>query len=195
MPNYSSRPPEDKDQRALPIKRTPTNGLMTAAVTAFELIGCNTHFYGGHTVPCEAPNCEACGKGIPWRWHGYVTAIEQKTRLHFIFEFTAQAGDTFNEFYSLHNTLRGCVFTAERMHHRPNGRVILHCKPGDLAQLNLPDPPDMEACLAIIWHLPSTATKVARGKNGKPQIAIDENERIISERIGNPDLKEDPSRA
>jgi len=190
MPNFTDRPPADDGERALPIKRTPANRPLVAAITSQEILGCNTHFFGGHTVPCEAPDCEPCSKGIPWRWHGYVGAIEQKTRLHFIFEFTAQAGDVLREFFDLHKTLRGCIITAERMHHRPNGRVVLQCKAGDLARLNLPEPPDMRACLAIIWHLPDAAAKVERGRNGKPQVTIDENERILRERIGNPDLKE-----
>jgi len=94
-------------------------------ITSPDLLGCNTHFFGGHTVPCETPECEACLKGIPWRWHGYLAAIQAQTHAHFIFEFTAQAGDTFREYFQLHGTLRGCIFQAERMHHRPNGRVIL----------------------------------------------------------------------
>ncbi len=184
MPTYSDRPPAPDAERALPIRRTPANGQLVAAVTSPELIGTNTHFFGGHTVPCEAPDCEACGKGVPWRWHGYVAAIQAQTRMHFIFEFTAQAGEIFRDFYKLNSTLRGCVFCAERMHHRANGRVILSCKPGDLAQLNLPAPPDLEACLAIIWHVPKGATDVARDEHGQPHIHIDPDERIIRERIG-----------
>ena len=184
MPTYTDRPPAPDAERALPIRRTPANGQIVAAVTSLELLGTNTHFFGGHTVPCEAPDCEACGKGIPWRWHGYVAAIQAKTRMHFIFEFTAQAGEIFRDFFTLNRTLRGCVFSAERMHHRPNGRVILNCKPGDLAQLNLPEPPDLQACLAIIWHLPIAASTVSLDGNQKPIIHVDKNERILREKIG-----------
>lgn len=184
MPTYSNAPPDPDEQRALPIRRTPTQGQLRAAITVDDLIGTNTHFYGGHTVPCEPPNCEACAKGIPWSWHGYVSAIQAGTRLHFIFEFTAQVGQTLREYFDVQSTLRGCVFTAERMHHRPNGRVIITLTPGDLAALNLPRPPDVEAVLAIIWHVPSGSTSVSRDVHGKPIITVDHDERLLAERIG-----------
>ncbi len=184
MPTYSNTPPDPDEQRALPIRRTPTNGQLRAAITTDDLIGTPTHFYGGHTVPCEPPNCEACGKGIPWTWHGYVAAIQAGSRLHFIFEFTAQVGQTFRDYYDVQSTLRGCLFTAERMHHRPNGRVIITLTPGDLAVLNLPRPPDMQACLGIIWHIPSTSSSVSRDVNNKPIIRVDSAARIVAENIG-----------
>ena len=121
---------------------------------------------------------------MPWRWHGYVAALQSQTHQHFLFEFTAQAGDTFREYFKLHKTLRGCIFQAERMHHRPNGRVILHVKPADLAQLNLPDPPDLEACLRIIWHLPKEGNGGTKDDNSKRLITIDPAERILQERMG-----------
>ncbi len=186
MPNFSNAPPEADGQRALPLKRTPAAGRLRAIVTSEDLIGTNTHFFGGHTVPCEAPECEACQKGIPWRWHGYLSAMQSQTHLHFIFEFTAQAADTFREYHSLHQTLRGCIFDAERMHHRPNGRVILQVKPGDLAALNLPKQPDLESCMRIIWHCPEIPAVPPSKKNGHPQVHVTRQDRMLAEQIGLP---------
>lgn len=184
MPTFTNAPPEPDGERALQLKRAPATGSLKAAITCQDLIGCNTHFYGGHTVPCEAPDCEACGKGIPWRWHGYVSAIQSQTRQHFLYEFTAQAGDVLREYFELHKTLRGCVFVAERMHHRPNGRVILQVKPGDLAGMNLPESPDLEACLRIIWHLPKEGNDTLSDRNHKQLINIAAEERMAQDLIG-----------
>lgn len=186
MPLFTNTPPKADGERALPLKRTPSVGRIRAVITSKDLVGTNTHFFGGHTVPCEAPDCQACQKGIPWRWHGYVSAIQATKRLHFIFEFTAQAADTFRDYYALHDTLRGCIFDAERMHNRPNGRVILQVKPGDLAELNLPTAPDLEACLRIIWHLPKKDVNNSSRKNGHEQINITREERIRCDNIGRP---------
>jgi hypothetical protein len=184
MLQFSNLPPKPLGERAMPLKRTPPNGRLKAVITCDDLIGTNTHFFGGHTVPCTTVDCDACLKGVPWRWHGYVSAMQASTRLHFIFEFTAQAADTFREYFALHNTLKGCIFTAERMHHRPNGRVILHVSPGDLANLNLPKPPDLEACLRIIWHLPAKTTNNNKRHKGHEQIQIDSKESACLSQIG-----------
>ncbi len=189
MPNFSNAPPAPDSERALPLKRTPAMGRIRAVITSTDLIGCNTHFYGGHTVPCEAPDCEPCQKGIPWRWHGYVSALQAGSHLHFIFEFTAQAGDTFRTYFELNQTLRGCIFDGERMHHRPNGRVILQVKPGDLATLNLPKAPDLEACMRIIWHCPSKPAVQSTRKNGHPQIQIGKSDHALANALPSPDAQ------
>lgn len=184
MPTFTNAPPTTDQERALQLKRTPTTGSLRAVITCQDLIGCNTHFFGGHTVPCEAPDCKACGQGIPWRWHGYVAAVQSQTHQHFIFEFTAQVADTLRIYFELQKTLRGCIITAERMHHRPNGRVILQATPGDLAQLNLPEPPDLEACLRIIWRLPREGNPTTQDEHNKKLINVYGAERNLEERIG-----------
>ncbi len=186
MPIFSNSPPAPDGERALPLKRTPAAGKLRAVITSDDLIGTNTHFYGGHTVPCEAPDCEPCQKGSPWRWHGYVSAIQAQTRLHFLFEFTAQAADVFREYHALHKTLRGCIFDSERMHHKPNGRVILQVKTGDLAQLGLPPQPDLEACMRIIWHCPKIPAVPPSKKNGHPQVHVTREDRLLADQIGLP---------
>ncbi len=186
MPTFSNRPPDDNRERALPLKRTPAMGRLEGLITSHDLIGTNTHFYGGHTVPCESPDCEACQKGIPWRWHGYVSALQNHSHLHFIFEFTAQAADTFREYFKHHNTLRGCMFHAERMHHRPNGRVILQTKPADLSKVVIPTQPDLEACMRIIWHCPTIPTIPPTRKNGHPQVHVTKQDRALANAIGLP---------
>jgi len=166
--NWSSEIPRDPRGQAFPLRRTPANGKLVAAITCENLIGCDTHFYGGHTIPCERPDCGPCQDGMPFRWHGYVSAIEANTRLHFIFEFTAQAADTFDQYYKAHGTLRGCRFEAYRLHHRPNGRVILHCKPLDQQEVQLPKPPNIPNCMAIIWNLPAEQIDTRQKRNGRP---------------------------
>lgn len=119
------------------------------------MIGTFTHFFHNRTTPHETDQCEACLKGIPYRWHAYVSAWEPRTGLHFIFETTAQASDPFKDYFKTFDTLRGCHFIATRMAKRTNGRVIIRTKPADMSGLCVPEPPDLKQCLAIIWGLPA----------------------------------------
>lgn len=171
MPQFTNDVPDDSTRIALPIRRTPSAGRLIATVTSLDLIGCDTHFYGGHTVPCEKPECEPCGKGVPFRWHCYMGALDYRTHLHFIFECTASAARSFIDYRNAHHELRGCLFDAQRLHSRPNGRVIIRTKPGDLEAIRLPSPPDLVACMAVIWQLPSPEVTMAGRLMGMGRIA------------------------
>ncbi|KKM18034.1 hypothetical protein LCGC14_1669790 [marine sediment metagenome] len=160
MPIWSNQVPKDSRGLALPLKRAPTNGKIVAIVTNEELIGCNTHFWGGHTTPCEGKDCEAHLRGIPFRWHGYLGAVDVQTHLHFIFEMTVQAADSFKAFHRANRTLRGCIFEAKRLKAIVNSRVCIKCKPADLRERSLPKAPDIRKCMAIIWNVPDQDVEV-----------------------------------
>lgn len=153
MLNFSPNVPEKTSGSAFTLHRTPAKGKLIATVTCDQLVGCPTHFYGGHTVPCEAPDCQACQAASPWRWHGYLSAVDSKTGEHIIFEVTAQAAEPFAAYRKHHGTLRGCLFQATRRGQYRNGRVLIQCKPADLTQIVLPDSPDLITCLCYIWHV------------------------------------------
>jgi len=127
---------------------------MIAIVTSEDLIGCYTHFYKGHTVPCEGEDCPAHRDGIPYRWHAYLSAIDQSDGVHFIFECTAQASEAFTTYRTAFGTLRGCIFESRRLNQRPNGRVVIRTKPADLTARRIPIGPDLAKCMAIIWSKP-----------------------------------------
>lgn len=172
MPNWSTDIPKDPRGVALPLRRTPTSGSLLAVVTSEDLLGCDTHFFGGHTVPCTRPNCKACNEGLPFRWHAYFAALEQKTRLHFIFECTAQAAEPFKSYRDAHHTLRGCLFAAQRWHSRPNGRVIIRTQTLDLTNYHLPLAPDVRKCMSIVWQIPDDAAEIAGRIKSMPALRV-----------------------
>lgn len=161
MPKYTDRPPKDARGPAFPIRRTPPSRPLVAIVTSDNLVGCATHWWKGRTIPCEAPDCEACREQMPWRWHGYFAALNPTTHEHFIFEMTAQAAEPFVEYFDHYDTLRGCMFEAVRIDRKPNGRVTIRCKPADLQKINLPPSPSLTKALSILWNLPPAAVHVA----------------------------------
>ncbi len=160
MPAWTHNVPEDPRGPAFPILRTPSYKPLTAIVTSEDLVGTYTHFYKGRTMPHEQEACEACKAGVPYRWHAYLSAWTQSTGLHFIFESTAQAAETFTEYREAFGTLRGCVFLAQRMNQKANGRVLIRTKPVDLKSMVIPEPPDIIKCLSIIWNLPAPSVSI-----------------------------------
>lgn len=156
MPKWSNEIPIDPRGPAFPIIRTPPFKPLTATVTSEDLIGCFTHFYKGRTTPCDAPTCSACADGMPFRWHAYMSAYDSAQGLHFLFECTAQAADTFVEYRDAYGTLRGCCFQARRLGGKVNGRILIKTKPAKLDNVRLPQPPNIIACLSILWDLPTS---------------------------------------
>ncbi len=155
MPRFSHDVPDNPRGPALPIRRTPAGHPLDAIVTSEDLIGCFTHFYRGSTVPCEGADCIPHQEGIPFRWHAYMAAVEVRSNLHFLYEVTALAADHFVAYRDIHSTLRGCQFRAERWNRKHNGRIIIQTKQASLGERMLPPAPDLEKCLAILWHLPA----------------------------------------
>jgi hypothetical protein len=154
MPTWSTIPPPDEAPYAFRIVRTPAKGTLSAVATATEVTGSNTHFAHNRTLPCEGPDqCKLCAEGYSWRWHGYLSAVLTATLEHVLFEFTAAASDTFQNYYLLHVNMRGCWFAAHRPSGRPNGRVVITCKYADPQRMRLPDPPDVRAILCHIWNV------------------------------------------
>ena len=159
MPQFSRDVPPNPRGPSLPIRRTPAARPLDAIITSEDLVGCYTHFYKGSTIPCEGPTCKAHQEGIPFRWHAYFAAVDNKSNLHFLFEVTALGAANFTAYRDIHGGLRGCLFRAERWNRKPNGRCIFQMKPAALGDRELPPAPDLRKCLAILWSLPEGNVK------------------------------------
>lgn len=176
MPHWSNSPPSRGDTPALPVRRTPPDRPLLAIVLSDDLLGCPTHYWGGRTLPCEAPDCPACHASHPWRWHGYLAAIEPNTPWPFLFEITAAPADAFLHYRTLNQTLRACLFEARRLKPKANSRVIIRCKPSGQSPDTLPPAPDLLACLSTLWDLPLTALTDDRILKGHPRVTPNQPE-------------------
>lgn len=172
MPRWTSKVPDDPRGQGLPLVRTPAAGSLKAIVTSDNLIGCDTHFWGGHTIPCQGPGCPADEAGIAYRWHGYLSAYNPNDQLHFIFEMTAQAAKIFSDYRVENGTLRCCAFEAWRWKHTRNGRVMIKTNPGPLKSIALPQAPNLEKVMAIIWRLPIPNVEVHGINRNQPAVHI-----------------------
>ena len=182
MPTWSTEPPPVPQHMGFKLRRTPPDAPLTAIVTSPDLIGCNTHYWGGRTYPCEMPDCKACNASIPFRWHAYLSAYDDHTHEHFLFECTAHAALAFRDYRAAQGTLRGCFFQALRPKRGKNGRIEIITKPADLTRCTLPQPPDLVRAISVIWQLPSLALPTSTGLDGAKQIRA--NARTIARMKG-----------
>ena len=157
MPAWSHNLPTSNKHMGFDLRRTPPDRPLTAIVTSEDLIGCYTHYWGGRTVPCEQPDCPACNTSVPFRFHAYVAAFDPKSHEHFIFECTANAAKSFENYRAAHSTLRGCYFQACRTKRGKNAKVDIATKPADLTNFTLPQEPDLIKALSVIWRLPAAS--------------------------------------
>lgn len=173
MPTWTHEIPDDPRGPALPIRRTPAHRPLIAVVTSPDLIGTYTHYWKNRTMPCTKPDCEPCAQGQPYRWHAYMSCWESTSALHFLFEVTAQAAQHFVTYRQAHGTLRGCKFRATRWRSNPNGRVLIECKPANIVEQPIPQPPDLIAVLSILWNLPRSGMNADRRANDQPMPNVD----------------------
>lgn len=188
MPTYSNVPPRDPRGNSLTLRRTPTGRPLQAIVTSTDLIGTPTHFWRGRTMPCTLPDCPAHEAGMPWRWHGYLSALNTASHEHFLFEMTAQACEAFVQYRTAYESLRGCLFMARRVNASHNARVHIVTKPADLENIQLPPAPNLVKILAIIWNLATPTIDVSSVLKGVPRIRIDKdgNGEEIETQLPNP---------
>lgn len=156
MLELSNTPPDDPNGQPLPLRRTPNKGNLVGIITARQLLGTHTHFYGGRTVPCTHEDCAPCRDGTPYRWHAYVSAYDLQKHLHYLFECTAAAADAFVKYAAEHETLRGCLFSARRSSTRMNARVEIDTRLYTGSDRDLPPGADVVTALARLWNIPIT---------------------------------------
>ena len=175
MPTWSNELPTLAKHMGFDLRRTPPASAIQAIITSPDLIVVPTHYYHGRTTPCESPDCLPCRESIPFRTHVYVSAFDAKKREHFLFECTAEAAKPLAEYKNANGTLRGCVMHASRPKCRPNAKVWIQTNSIDLAKVQLPEPPDIQKALCIIWRIPLPATNPQHLHDGTPTIRVRSN--------------------
>lgn len=176
MPCWSSDLPAVDRHNGYDLRRTPTDRPLRAVITCDTLNVTWTHYWGGRTRPCEAPDCDACNHNSPRRAHCYVSAYDPTTREHFLFESTAAAARAFADWVETYGTLRGCYFQAHRPKRRRNAKVEIVTKPWDQTKGKLPEPPDVARAMCVIWQIPAAAVQQQGAIDGQPALTTDRHE-------------------
>lgn len=201
MPAWSNSLPKSKKHMGYDLIRTPESASIQAIITCDEFLVCDTHFWGGRTIPCErkkqnpdgtlsAGNCFACNESVPFRTHVYVSAFDVKSQEHFIFECTAHAAKPLDEYRQANGTLRGCVMHAVRPKGLKNAKVVIQTNTANLQRNPIPEPPNLILALSTIWRLPLTGLAIEHQKEGGDKVKT--NSGPINRMREQPDNKPDP---
>jgi len=151
MPNWTDRPPVHTRQHAYSLFRTPAQGTISGIITSPTVLGCLTHFYRGRTIPCEGENCPACNDKRPPRYHAYVGLLGKKSREHALFELTGHAAAPLYDWIEAGKSLRGAALNAYRTRGGSNAPVTVQLSQMPGLEVVLPEPPDIQAALELIW--------------------------------------------
>jgi len=173
MPTFSNCLPAKTEHRGYDLRRTPADKPIKGLITSDDIIGCNTHWWGGRTVPCEDDDCEACRNNTPSRWHCYFSIYESGSKDHFIFECTGKAALPLVDWRKTNGSLRGVLITACRPKRRRNARVDIILRPFDTTGIIVPKAPDLMRAMAVIWQLPADAVKLDKAVRETPLVTTD----------------------
>jgi hypothetical protein len=164
----TDRPPTDQTGHALTLRRAPAGQPILGLPTSTKLLGLNTHFCHGRTLPCQAPDCKACQESIPYRWHGYITYLDLKDRVHCLLELPAAATGNLVQWTDTHDSLRGSVIRISRQQKKSNGRVLSEIKARTETDILLPPEPDLIKALCTLWRIPYTTATPANNRDIHP---------------------------
>jgi hypothetical protein len=165
MPVFRNSIPSSANEHGYDLKRTPQSSALQGIVTCEDFLVCDTHYFRGRTTPCERTyndegktiddsSCLPCREKIGFRTHVYISVFDVKKREHFIFECTACAAKSLSEYKQSNGTLRGCIIYASRPKGTKNSKVFIETNTANLQKLPLPNPPDLERALCVIWRIP-----------------------------------------
>lgn len=196
MPTWKNELPTESKHMGFDLRRTPSVGALHAICTSEDFVVCDTHFYHGRTAPCERARtvegeagkgfeCAACNEGIPYRTHVYLSTYDAKKNEHFIFECTANAAKSLDEYRKATGSIRGCIIYASRPKGLKNSKVSIETNTANLSKIKLPTAPNLIQALSIIWRLPAPALDVK--SNGKKRKELT----TINNRIRNMDTQPD----
>jgi hypothetical protein len=179
------------------IKRSPPTSKPVAYLgISSQLEGIRTHFVGGRTVPHLLRDCVGCKHGSKVEWHGYLLAVEDRSRDRVIFEITARGAGPLLRWQKEHGTIRGLIFRASRAENRSNAPVRIECRRFCDPTQGIPPEEPIIPILARLWHVnvQRTAMSSQTGDAGMTEAERMEiakkNSRTVRERDTENDMAE-----
>jgi len=182
MINWSSRPANLKTGASYPLIRCKPDDRRRWVILSREIVGLDTHYWKGRTVPHVKQDCPACADKRPFRWYGFLACLSPGwTKV--VHEITPSVCEALEIYAKDHGTIRGSVIEMRRTRGKVNGRIIATLKPIEGVPVEqLPEPHDVIPLLFRLWEvqehtqLPKIYSKPPGGfprivKNGKEEEA------------------------
>jgi hypothetical protein len=172
MLNLSYECPENFEGQTFTIMRVPAGKSLQGIITCSKPLGTPTHFWGGRTIPCTPPSCEACKAGSFSRYHFYTTVYDHRSQLHFLLELTAAAAEPIIQYGRDRGTTLGCGIRCNRIPEVSNGRIHIQTTMTDPQKYPIPEEPNLPAILSRLWNIPLEEIKTPDTKKIIPAIEL-----------------------
>jgi len=166
MVQFSQEPRSDLHAGTLRVVRVGAERPIKGIITSDVWTGCDTHFAGGRTVPCEQNSCSICSSGTPPRWHAYFALILQPSQEHVLMCLPLSAFSSLSNYHKEWGTIRGAMLVAHRPSKRANGRVLTSLDHAGRAPQQLPASPDVQTILIRMWQATPNLKSAHPQRNG-----------------------------
>lgn len=140
----------------LPIIRIRNSQIQSFTVLGAGLKGFWTHWNGKASEPCYEPveECDACKKGLPRRWKGYLHCYHQDARQEGFLELTPTAAETLLGYLPKGDSLRCIRISLCRSSNSDKGRLRITVNPSMQTSEQLPPEKDPLETLSKLWKIP-----------------------------------------
>jgi len=173
-PNWSPRPNDADLPVGIPLLRIPQHGTGFQVVVSREIVGVDTHYFKGRTLPCTMPVCPACMEFSPKRWHGYLYVMSAKKLTIAAVELTAGCAQQIDRAVQNFGSLYKLIIQGTRQKQRANGKIEISASglfTGAIPELRIPP---IKELLKRIWSGGFKHVEEFLAKNQTP--ATTENE-------------------
>lgn len=150
--HWNHDPEPDSKTPKLKLLRCPQGSLPPFVILSPSQFGGDLHYYGGRSIACEGPSCPYCAVHSKRIWKGYLAVWDAKHRTTGILEFTKPCLETIRAYKAAHGTLRTHAIELHRAGRKINGPLSCVLSPTTWANADLPEPPDVVACLTKMWN-------------------------------------------
>jgi hypothetical protein len=157
MNSWTNRPHPDPSTAHLNLHRVKPGKPITGIVLTNDLTGAYTHYYGGRTQVCNAPNCKACDERKNARWYGYAQIWNPTTHSVAVVEVTPTCVEAIDAYMKTHGTLRGAWIKLQRVGPKLNAKLTAELREPTHSSDLLPQPADLEKYLTRLWEIRATA--------------------------------------
>lgn len=157
-PAFTPDPPQHQQAAVIRLRRVATQPV-TGVCTATKPVGVLLHYHQGRTIPhYENTTCEPCRDGNTPRWKGYITLTDQKTKQHWLQEYTPAAHEGIADALRHFGSLRGHLLRLERIRPTKNAPMRSEVYLSQTPESELPPEPDIANLLYRIWQLEPNTT-------------------------------------
>lgn len=179
MPTWTQTVPTAHPFAGVPLLRTPQNGFLAGHILSKQLTGTYTHYAQGRTQPHEDTECIHCAAKIPYRYHAYLSILNDRNRKACVIEMTAAPAELITQWVEANAYLRGVHISLCRPRKTLNGRVAIDLRPGTLSLVELPEEIDCINFMSQMWNIAATRLNPTQRANGQPHIRVDEEQDLL----------------